>query len=270
MVFNMRMFDPVNRVAVVKSRGYDSILKHSHEFVELFFVEKGKGIQEIGNERFPVSENELYVISGKEEHSIRPDCEEENFRIVNIIFDPSVTAFDLSVFSFRDAVRAGENDRIRSLISAMYRIYTDKGLYYGDFLIGYLNLLLAECAVQIHSQGRKGASAQNLTRKINASYVDRTVEYLQENYANKITLSDIQREVGLSVGYLQKLFREERKTSIINYLLRYRIEKACQLLLETDLSVREISERVGFSDLKNFYTAFKKIVHTSPNAYRMR
>ena len=84
----------------------------------------------------------------------------------------------------------------------------------------------------------------------------------------KILLKDIARAVGLYPAYLQKIFRENRSTSVVEYLIRYRMEKSCSYLLETDLTVEEISLMVGVSDLKNFYTIFKKYFNCTPGRYR--
>ena len=84
----------------------------------------------------------------------------------------------------------------------------------------------------------------------------------------KLLLKDIANAVGLYPAYLQKIFRENRSTSVIEYLIRYRMEKSCQYLLETNLTVEEISLLVGVADLKNFYVAFKKYFNCTPIQYR--
>ena len=84
----------------------------------------------------------------------------------------------------------------------------------------------------------------------------------------KLLLKDIADAVGLYPAYLQKIFREHRSTSVIEYLIRYRMEKSCRFLLETELTVEEISLLVGVGDLKNFYVTFKKYFGCTPVQYR--
>ena len=92
--------------------------------------------------------------------------------------------------------------------------------------------------------------------------------FIADNYSKRLKLEDVADHVGLTSGYLQKLFRKERKTSVIEYLLRYRIEQGCRYLVETNNTIVEISEVIGFSDIKNFHYAFKKVLGMTPNEYR--
>ncbi len=114
---------------------------------------------------------------------------------------------------------------------------------------------------------KREISAKNVTISKNKEYVKQAVAYIQENYADKISLGDIADHVGLSKGYLQKVFNRESETSVIKYLLNYRIEQACKLLIESDYSIAQISNMVGFSDVKNFYVTFKRMMNETPGLY---
>ena len=50
MIFNIKMYEPKKSYAVVKSTGYESVLRHSHEFVEMVFVESGSAVQKVNSE----------------------------------------------------------------------------------------------------------------------------------------------------------------------------------------------------------------------------
>jgi two-component system response regulator YesN len=79
----------------------------------------------------------------------------------------------------------------------------------------------------------------------------------------------IAEKIGVTSGYLQRLFRETCNTSVIEYLLRYRMENACKMLMETEMSIQEVSVEIGYSDVKNFYYRFKKIFGVTPTQYRL-
>ena len=73
MSFNIKMFDSKVNVVVVKSSGYDSIVPHSHEFIELVYIERGEAENKIGNERIPLKSGDIFVMADKEiQHSIHP------------------------------------------------------------------------------------------------------------------------------------------------------------------------------------------------------
>ena len=67
---------------------------------------------------------------------------------------------------------------------------------------------------------------------------------------------------------MQRIFKKEASTTIKEYIIKYRIEQSCKLLLSTDFSVSMIAEMVGFFNLKYFYLKFKQIVGDSPRNYK--
>lgn len=84
------------------------------------------------------------------------------------------------------------------------------------------------------------------------------ISYLQEHFTENITLSQAADYTHVSKNYLSDLFRKELDTSFGNYLTSLRMNKAKQLLSETDMKMYEISEAVGYKDYAYFSTQFKK------------
>ena len=74
----------------------------------------------------------------------------------------------------------------------------------------------------------------------------------------------------ISAIYLSVLFKEETGESFRDYLIASKIERAKQLLAQTDQRVYEIAVAVGYSDIKYFSRNFKRLVGCLPNAYRTR
>ena len=99
MIFNIKMYEPKKSYAVVKSTGYESVLRHSHEFVEMVFVESGSAVQKVNAETVELKAGDMFVIADDSEHSMRPTCEENDFKVVNIIWCKDFIEFDYSAFS---------------------------------------------------------------------------------------------------------------------------------------------------------------------------
>ena len=94
------------------------------------------------------------------------------------------------------------------------------------------------------------------------------IEYLHENYGNsELALKDVCEHLGVSTSHFSGLFREVTGKTFLKYLNGIRMEKAKQLLQETDLKNYEIAERVGFSDPHYFSIAFKKLTGLTPGRY---
>ncbi|HHV97924.1 MAG TPA: AraC family transcriptional regulator [Clostridiaceae bacterium] len=96
----------------------------------------------------------------------------------------------------------------------------------------------------------------------------RAVEYVRRNYMKKITLEEVASHVFLSPSYFSKIFKEEMKENFNNYLNRVRIEMSKKLLLDSNMSLIDISNNVGYEDQSYFSKVFKKLVGISPGKYR--
>jgi AraC-like DNA-binding protein/ligand-binding sensor protein len=101
-----------------------------------------------------------------------------------------------------------------------------------------------------------------------ASVLRRAERYIWENYTRKISLQEIARASGLSAPYFSTIFKEEMGENLSNYLNRLRAEKAASMLVETDLSLGEISESCGFEDQSWFSKIFKYYAGISPGKFR--
>lgn len=93
-------------------------------------------------------------------------------------------------------------------------------------------------------------------------------QYVDEHPQEDISLELIAEYVKMSPNYFSKLFKEKTGVSFPNYVLSCKIEKAKELLKDSYLSIREIAEQVGYSDVKYFSRLFMKNVGIKPSEYR--
>ena len=92
--------------------------------------------------------------------------------------------------------------------------------------------------------------------------------YVERHFAEKVALEDLARAAAVSPSYLIRLFKRQLETTPHDYLLRYRISRAKELLAETALTSAVIAERVGFASESNFSYRFKQMTGQGPRAYR--
>ena len=92
--------------------------------------------------------------------------------------------------------------------------------------------------------------------------------FVAQHFGERITVEDIAQAAAVSTSYLTKLFRQQMETSPHDYLLRYRITHAKQLLTDTDLPIGAIAKQVGFTSESNFSYRFSRVCDLSPRAYR--
>ncbi|MFB9326052.1 AraC family transcriptional regulator [Paenibacillus aurantiacus] len=111
------------------------------------------------------------------------------------------------------------------------------------------------------------ASVQGSQSQAYEHVVEQVVHYLQEHYADDVSLDQCAQMSGISSHYLSKLFKKQMGISFIEYLTGIRVDQAKRYLQETDLPVNVISEKVGYQP-KNFIRVFKKQVGVTPGQYR--
>ncbi len=92
--------------------------------------------------------------------------------------------------------------------------------------------------------------------------------YIEENYANDISLDDVSRVVNISPYYFSKIFKEDSGQSFIEYLTNIRMDKAKELLTESNYSMKEICSMCGYTDPNYFSRSFKKNVGVTPTEYK--
>lgn len=98
--------------------------------------------------------------------------------------------------------------------------------------------------------------------------VNNAIKYIEENYQNKLKLSDVAEQVYVSQWHLSKLLNRYEGQSFSDLLNKIRIEKAKELLKDPALRIGDIGEQVGFLDMAHFSRVFKKQTGMSANEYR--
>lgn len=98
--------------------------------------------------------------------------------------------------------------------------------------------------------------------------VKQALVYIHQNYTLPISRKNIAEAVGVSENYISQIFRQEAGLSPWDYLNRYRIHKAKELLMQSDDSVTHIALKVGFNDPAYFSRVFHKITGNSPLEFR--
>lgn len=94
------------------------------------------------------------------------------------------------------------------------------------------------------------------------------LQYISENYLRPLTMPIIAEELHYSASYLSHVFKERNELSIIQYVHHLKIKKAKDILRNTDKSITEISELLGFQDSNYFTAVFKKSTGISPRTFR--
>ena len=101
------------------------------------------------------------------------------------------------------------------------------------------------------------------------TYIKNTLQFIEMNYNRKITVEDMADNIGLNKNYFSNMFKNNMKISPQMCLLKFRINKACELLENTDFQISDIARSVGYNDPLGFSKIFKKEKGMSPKEFRI-
>lgn len=96
----------------------------------------------------------------------------------------------------------------------------------------------------------------------------RVIQYIDDNFSQRIKLAELSRLANMSATKLKKLFRQFTGCTITEYILSKKTDYASHLLADSDLSIEELAKKVGFDTVAGFSTSFKKQTGIPPSEYR--
>jgi len=99
-------------------------------------------------------------------------------------------------------------------------------------------------------------------------YIRRCIEYITNNYVRDIAIQDAARELGITQGYLSRIFKERTAYTFLEYLTCYRLRTALRLLRDGSLRINEIARETGFQDHGYFTQLFRRYMGVTPREFR--
>ncbi len=136
--------------------------------------------------------------------------------------------------------------------------YIEKPVNVGKFLETIRSTLAA-----------KALKGFTYTHGINAK-IEQARQFIERNFDKKVTLEDVAGQICLSPKYFSRIFKEIAGQGFNEYRLSIKIRQACELLKNSDHTVTEISNRLGYQNMESFIRMFEKIMKLSPTQYRRK
>lgn len=137
-------------------------------------------------------------------------------------------------------------------------------------LVGLSYILLSYLINEAFTSQYGSYSGSSEHKNGNLEYVQKAVGYIYKNYWRKVTINEIASHVMLERKYFSSIFKKEMNTSPINFLLQFRMRKACEMLREKNYTVAEVARSVGYTDPLVFSRSFKKHMNLSPTEFQMK
>jgi AraC-like DNA-binding protein len=128
-------------------------------------------------------------------------------------------------------------------------------------LQGLLNIFLSELIENAANHTVEGTNQKDI-------YLKKTFQYIEANYSRNISISQIAQNINLHKNYFSNFFKNNIGITAQEYVINYRINKACELMKNPLLSISDIARSVGYTDPLGFSKIFKRIKGKSPKNYR--
>ena len=143
-----------------------------------------------------------------------------------------------------------------------------------DFLLkpfhdGDLEQAVTALRRRMEGAEREEPALPGLKKGDKSKYVLEAMDYIGKHYQDpNISISDIALDLGISEGHLSRTFKKETDYTLLNYLTRYRIHKAMELLRDCRVKVYEVAAQVGYRDITYFSATFKRVTGLTPSEYQ--
>ncbi|GFP76956.1 AraC family transcriptional regulator [Clostridium fungisolvens] len=253
---------------------------HYHwDFSELVIVLSGTATHVVNSEKYFIKKGDVFVINENTFHGYEEACD---FKICNIMYKSEhlhqvgndlrkssgyealfvIEPFLAKEYSFKSKLKLTLSDyeKVKEVIFDMLNEYQNK--YQGYQTMIYSRFM--ELVVFLSRQ----YDIISLEFKDNVINIAKAVSYIESHFREQINLKDLADKAELSVRHFNRIFKENYKTTPMNYVLRLRIQHACLLLRKSKLSISEIAYESGFDDSNYFTRQFKKVEGVSPKVYR--
>lgn len=247
---------------------------HWHPEIEIIYMVEGEMTANVSEEKYVIKPGDIFFVNPEEVHMF---IVQEPVVYYAIVFFPDIFRFKGVHFferEFTNPIMGGakrfprlvcvsqkEYNDLQPMIHRMfYEHMTSKPLLFSD-LTTLFCVMLEQNLLQ---DTRETQDYQH------SDAVKVCIKYMEENYARKITLSEIAELVHMSSNYFCQYFKRHTGITPFKQLHLIRVREATAALQETEDSVVTIAEACGFENVSFFIRKFKELTGETPSAYRKR
>ena len=235
---------------------------HTHNHLELFYIVGGKGQFLIQDQLYPVNANNLVIINPNVTHTeVSLNAQPLEYIVLGIGgVELATNSSSNGHFNILDHFESVEiSGCLRNIIREMEL----KNTGYEDVCQAYMEILI----IRLMRNTALGipTEPQAISTNRQCAAVRR---YIDLHFKESLTLEQLAEEAHMNKYYLSHAFKREYGVSPINYMISKRLEESKYLLAETDLSLSQIAQLLGFSSLSYFSQVFHRTQDISPKEYR--
>jgi AraC-like DNA-binding protein len=266
-----------------ENKNIDSILYcHWHDELEFLFVTKGKAIFQVENHYYELGEGQAVFINQGNLHagySINlSDCNfyaivfspemlfSKNYDIMQTKYLEPIIRRQYSIPEYISGVQNWEKEIIVKLFEIV-EIFTLEPTAYELQIKANLYIIFS---IMLSNTNSVKDNLNVFVKNYKTENIKKVLSYIQENYQNKISISELAELTNMSNGHFYRFFKQMTRNTPIDYINSNRVNQAASLLTDTDNTISRIAFEVGFDNISYFIKMFKKYQKCTPREYRNR
>ena len=271
--------EDANNIVITKHNRYTPVFAHKHLLFEMIYVLKGKCLQHISHTDIELKEGQFCLVAPNSVHSISVF---DDSIILNILIRQSTfedifynvlrktnaisTFFNNSLYTNNPntylIIDTNKDEQIRNLVLSILQEYLKKKKYYEDVLDGSILVLFSKL-LQLYEEHIQLSKANSN----NSNDFSDMLSYISNNYES-VTLKTLAKQFHFSEGYCSRLIKKNTGKSFTELLQKIRFKMAMFFLSNTNKTIAEISEDIGYINVEHFNRLFKKKFNMTPGEYR--
>lgn len=257
---------------------FTSVPTHWHNEYEIIYIKKGKGIISLDLEYHNVKTGDIILIVPGQLHSIEQKAS-ETMEYENIIFGADIIASNHSDYCYTNFFSMLTKKTLQypvifnsstcSYYSDIARCIDNADEICKTFPHGYqlaLKSYLFQFFFIVFTNSPKNTTP--LRKKKSLDKIKLIIKYVENNYADNISIEDMAELCDFSQSHFMKFFKNNMEVSFIEYLNNYRLTMASRLLISSSSSIIAIAMESGFDNLSYFNRLFKKKYDMTPSEFR--
>ncbi|MDZ8118593.1 helix-turn-helix domain-containing protein [Pontiella sp. NLcol2] len=254
-------------------------IEHSHDFCELVIVTKGHAMHMLEGSPFPVTAGDVFLLQGRQKHYF---YERQNLDLINIMYDPDkielpegelrrmpgYCAMFMLEPNYRRQHRFASRLHLKRVPLARVERLADEMERECEKDEPGKEVALRAKLLEMMVYLSRAYTSSDTTEAHALLRVGNVIGALENDYSRDWKLDELLNIAHMSRSNLMRVFRKATGQTPIEYLVRLRIQKAMEMLRNTDLTITEIALEVGFNDSNYFTRQFRRILGESPRDFR--
>lgn len=241
--------------------------EHDHDYYQMIYILSGKGTFYLEGNSHQMGEKMLFLIRPKVRHGLIA-AKDETIKTLDIKFEVNNGGWKDFIGSCEPVICSCPKE-IKGLLEKIREEGLERRPLYEKFSLLHLKEIFFHIL-----RSESGKDTPNMERTngiINAcedSLCNKVLEYYRDHYHEDITLKDMGNSLGYNQSYICQRFKDSFNCTPMQYLYRYRIYKAQELIMYSDFSLKQIAHMTGFKSIHHFTRVFKDLQGMAPGEFR--